>query len=129
MAGQWDTMDRRLNQFIDLHRREAIPDSAAYELLDLAHRLQTREDDPHHQALQEAMQKEALRILGRKRAERGLKALDAATFKALEDIILDSDVSIDQLADELIVARVFADAADLTGPVMEKEEIDADLDS
>jgi len=69
----------------------------------------------------EALQKEAMRILKRKRARRGQEEVDQRTMDALRDLIEDQALPINRLADELIAARVFADAADLADLLIDKE--------
>jgi CRISPR-associated protein Cmr2 len=103
VAGTWGTLDRRLEQFIVLHRSDAIPDGAAFELRDLALRLGF---------LEEAMRKEALRILRRKEAQRGLQPVAKHVLGKLDELINRQQVPIAQLAEELIIAREFAVAED-----------------
>jgi CRISPR-associated protein Cmr2 len=127
--GKWGTLDERLRFFVRLHRREAIPDSVAYELHDLVRRLQVRESDPAREVLDDAMRKEAMRILKRKRAKRGQERVAEETLRRLEEYIASNAVSLDRLADELIVARVLADAADLADlPLHEEETRHGDVD-
>ena len=106
VAAPWGTLDRRLERFVALHRLEAIPDRAAYELRDLALKLDF---------LAEAARKEAVRILRRKEAERGVRPVATEVLSELEALLGEEGLSIAQLADELIVAREFAKAQDLAG--------------
>jgi len=113
VAGTWGTLGRRLERFIVLHRTDAIPDGAAYELRDLALRLGF---------LEGAMRKEAMRILRRKEAQRGLQPIAKEVLKDLnkflDDITRQHELekrktpAIAELADELIIAREFAAAQD-----------------
>jgi len=103
VAGTWGTLDQRLERFIALHRTDAIPDGAAYELRDLALRLGF---------LEEAMRKEAMRILCRKEAQRGLQPIAKNVLQELGELINLQRVPIAELADELIIAREFAAAQD-----------------
>lgn len=136
--GTWGTLDDRLQTFIKWHRKNSIPDGAAYELRDLAIRLDTTEfaeklkdislsDEEKNQLkklidnLNNAKQAEAIRILGRK------KQIEKATLEKLKDYLNEiklvekegeekkNDDSIVILADELIIAKMFADAEDLAG--------------
>ncbi|ACA60319.1 type III-B CRISPR-associated protein Cas10/Cmr2 [Candidatus Desulforudis audaxviator] len=112
----WGVLDRRLERFIDLHRAEAVPDGAAYELRDLARQLEAS-DENLKSTLQKAAYAEAKRILRRKKARRGTEPIAEDILSELE-VFLDKDrfsfEKLKQLADELIIAREFAAAMDLT---------------
>ena len=111
-----------MKTFIKWHRDNAIPDGAAYELRDLAYRLEIPENasEALRKNLTEAKEKEAKRILKRKKKDFGESAIDDETIKLIEKFIKhiektkqsDED-SIAILADELIIAKMFADAEDL----------------
>src|SRR5207253_419897 len=81
LKGRWGTVDSRLNQFVEWHRREEIPDGAAYQLRDLANRLEVLEVSEHISEqdiviLQRAKFAEAKRILERKEiSEEALREL------------------------------------------------------
>lgn len=135
VKGPWGILDRRLERFIDLHRRDAIPDGAAYEVRDLVTQLESS-DRNLSTTLQEATRKEVKRILRRKKAQRGLRPIAENNLRELETII-DRDISsfeeLKQVADELIIAREFAAARDLanmplptpsTGEVIENDRLD-----
>jgi CRISPR-associated protein Cmr2 len=107
VTGQWNKIDNRLDRFIWLHRAEAVPDGAAYELHDLALRLEG--------VKAEALNAEAIRILKRKRAEQGQQTMAETTFSELGQLINDPNLTIEQLADELIIAREFASATAQAG--------------
>ena len=120
--GTWGTLDERLQTFIKWHRENSIPDGAAYELRDLAYRLEIPENAPDalRKNLTEAKEKEAKRILKRKKKDFGESVMDDETIKSLEQFIKDiektkqpDEDSIAILADELIIAKMFADAEDL----------------
>lgn len=118
VSGTWGELDTRLQNFIELHRRDEIPDGLAYEWRDLAVRLNFTSLEPHHAMLREMLRGEALRLLGRKRAARGsTPAAHAATV--LEELLpAGGQLKIGDLAEEIITARIFADAADLAyGPM------------
>jgi CRISPR-associated protein Cmr2 len=119
--GTWGTLDKRLLTFIKWHRENSIPDGAAYELRDLAYRLEIPENAPEalRKNLTEAKEKEAKRILKRKKKDFGESAIDDETIKSLEQFIRDiektkqpDEDSIAILADELIIAKNIADAED-----------------
>jgi CRISPR-associated protein Cmr2 len=117
--GRWGTLDERLETFIRWHRENAIPDGAAYELRDLAYRLEISENAPEdlRKNLAEAKEKEAKRILKRKKKDFGESVMDDATIEKLHEFIeqieatkKDGEDSIAILADELIIAKIFAEA-------------------
>lgn len=132
VSGPWGSLDHRLNLFVRLHRLDAVPDGAAYDLQNLAWQLggPTRKtDDPD---LLAAMRREAVRILKRKQPAHGTaKKIVDETLNALATKIDRPDPKtgilrpeVSALADELIVARLFAAAEDLAGmPKPEKEVV------
>lgn len=96
-----------LNYFICLHRQQQIPNGAAYEIVNLV--------DQYGDVLPiEAIQKEVIRILKRKRTS-GNKELETKVSEKLKDIVQAAATAEDikQLAYMLITARTFADAYDL----------------
>jgi len=121
VKGTWGTLDQRLTQFINLHRTDAIPDSAAYELRDLALRLHSSEQSVR-ETLQRAIVEEAKRILRRKEAQRGQQPIAEEVLRDLDKFVNDiitqhksekrETSAIAELADELIIAREFAAAQD-----------------
>ncbi len=120
--GMWGTLDERLKTFIAWHRAGAIPSGAAYELRDLAYRLEIPENaiNTLKANLIGAKEKEAQRILKRKRKDRGENAIDEKTITKLNDYIKqigetkeENEDGIAILADELIIAKIFAEAEDL----------------
>jgi len=98
-----------------LHKDDAIPDGAAYELRDLALRLGVPERDALYEPLHKAIQSEAVRILRRKQSQRGTTTVAKEILDDLEEMIMDGEVEVGDLADELIVARTFAEAMTLAG--------------
>jgi CRISPR-associated protein Cmr2 len=121
VAGRWGAIDDRLHLFVRLHRLEAIPDAAAYNLHDLSRRLSVPHNNQDYSTLQEATRVQAVRILRRKRARRGKEAIAAETLRRLEKLIVDGEVPVGRLADELIVARIFAEAVDLADLPLDEE--------
>jgi CRISPR-associated protein Cmr2 len=110
IAGQWDAqIAERLQYFIDLHRRDALPDSAAYDLHDMAVRL-----DHQHVPIA-AVQAEARRIVQRKRTPQDQAHLDTTILDAFSrhlDRATDAR-DIQSLAHEIIIARILANAKEL----------------
>jgi CRISPR-associated protein Cmr2 len=114
VRGQWGVFDKRLERFISLHRHKVLPDGAAYELRDLHERLMPPPAPPDDPAqFWEMLRTEAIRILLRKRLPGGKTAFNkdsAADY--VQDIGMNKRTLAD-VASELIVARLLADAADL----------------
>ncbi|HOV79306.1 MAG TPA: type III-B CRISPR-associated protein Cas10/Cmr2 [Bacillota bacterium] len=115
VKGTWGDLDRQLKWLVNLHRNEEVPDGAAYELHDLARRLETR-DEELKGTLQEAACAEAKRILRRKRTRRGTERIAQEVLTGLESLLGGDKFSFEklrQLADGLIIAREFAAAMEL----------------
>jgi len=112
IAGKWDALGSSLKRLISFHRQDALPDGAAYQLRDVALRLGGEGIFRNNPTLQDAVRKESMRILSRKKAEHGARGLSDEVFKEMEALIMDMDQPIEQLADELIIARLFANAYD-----------------
>jgi CRISPR-associated protein Cmr2 len=119
--GTWGKIDKRLKTFIRWHRENAIPDGAAYELRDLAYRLEIPENalEELRKNLTEAKETESKRILKRKKKDFGESAIDDETCRQLEQFIKDieetkqpDEDSIAILAEELIIAKTFANGED-----------------
>jgi CRISPR-associated protein Cmr2 len=132
VRGHWGTLDTRLERFVILHRLDALPDGAAFQLRDLAERLTPKRGAPTLPP--EAALAEAKRIIGRKQPRRGQDAKLADDtrgyiYTQLERALApqtNSDASpantsthalatIRAVAEEMIVARLLASAADLAG--------------
>ncbi len=118
VRGRWGSLDRRLQQFVTMHRLDALPDGAAFQLRDLAERLTPKQGQPTLPP--EAALAEAKRIIGRKQPRRGQdEKLADATRAAIDDALSSGDGHalqvIRAVADEMIVARALARAADLAG--------------
>ena len=92
--GQWRTLDIRLNTFINWHYENALPDGAAYELRDLWIRF------GNITSLKKVMEADAIRILRRKDAKNKI-------INDLAKLIENKDISLEDLANEIIVARDF----------------------
>lgn len=126
VAGTWGTIEQRLWRFSLMHRLDQLPDGAAFQLRDLAERLQPRNANTAPPAA--AVLAEARRIIGRKQPQQGRASQVDASVQALlsQQLELQPDPAsvaeqdglaalkrVRALADELIVARVLAAAADL----------------
>ncbi len=115
VIGPWGELDRRIALFTYLHQKEAIPDKIGYELRDMTRRIGVDKDDPAYPALSDVIILEAVRLLGRKRSERGQSPIDKTLQKCLTTLFKTSTAGVAGIADELIVARLFAEVADLAG--------------
>lgn len=113
IVGQWGTVNARLNLFVALHRLDAIPDGAAYELRKLALELNEAQHLAQKSSFLAGIRAEAARILARKRAEGGTKELGPKIREAIEDLMNSKTLSVQAIAEELIVAKEFARAEDL----------------
>lgn len=105
VKGSCGKIDERLKNWITLHADNQIPDGVAYELRDLALSLS---DVPKN-----LTQAEAKRIFRRKKADLGSKKVDEKVLIDIEQIIDNPDISVKELANELVVARIFAEAEKL----------------
>ena len=121
LKGTWGTIDKRLDQFVEWHRKEEIPDGAAYQLRDLANRLEVSDATTDKPTLDKIKIVEAKRILKRKKRDKGQKEIEQQTLDVLFEG-LQSGVSVEDLADELIIAKIFADAMQLSQPKQEKKD-------
>lgn len=132
VSGRWGNLEdgdgstflTRLRNFIALHREEAIPDGAAYELRDLAERL-GRAPEGLRSALEPAMRSNAIGIFERKRGRRGEKKVTANVIADLSvalDPAAPEPIGVATLADELIIARTFARALGPKSPAIAAAE-------
>ena len=138
IAGQWNDIDINLQRLIGFFHNGAIPAGTAYELRDLAIRLDAsryeqpfdaQRDEPYAKVIQ----LDALRILQRKlyvplgkfpkgkaeEVERFFKARLGIDQEPQPDIEHIRAVSLDELIHELIVSQVVADAKRLAKPEQE----------
>ncbi|MBK7995036.1 MAG: hypothetical protein IPK14_17125 [Blastocatellia bacterium] len=95
-------IDDRLKNWITLHANGQIPDGVAYELRDLVLSLGDTAN------LKDLIKVEAKRIFRRKK-------VDKDVLTNIEKRIDEDKVSIKDLADELVVARIFAEVKKLIG--------------
>jgi CRISPR-associated protein Cmr2 len=109
LSPDWASLDRRIMTFVKLHCSEAFPDGAAFELHELYLRM--------GQSLSaKALEMEAIRILKRKRAQGGSASIDDDTVKNLASVLTLPDMTLEKIANEVIIARIFADAERLAHP-------------
>lgn len=119
VAGVWGTLDLRLDDYTDLHRADYVPDGAAYELRELA-RLLEGAQGAERDLLENLVKAEARRILGRKQPAHGAQSkIDPEVFKRIAAEFDRSPVA--EVADQLIVARLLAQAKDEAGVPLKQE--------
>ncbi len=118
VKGHWKEVDARLQRFTYLHRVEAIPDGAAYDLRTMSRELEH---------VPGAISVEAKRILSRKRAKQGTEALSKQIISELIGHLGKNNYTAQDLAKELIVARLLAKATEQAG--IKPEELPGAKDS
>jgi CRISPR-associated protein Cmr2 len=118
IGGHWDVFEARLEAQIGLYQQDIIPTGMAYELDEIAQRLEPDPEQAGNSSVSPPyVQYAALRVFQRKldeakRAGHSEKEVEA-TLKLLKEMIgLEQlqPVRVGTLADELVVARLFADA-------------------
>jgi CRISPR-associated protein Cmr2 len=113
ITGLWGTFDQRLDDYVALHLNDQVPDGAAYELEELARLLETAKGEGKEN-LEKLVRSEAARILRRKQPEHG--AQEKIDPKILDSLLADlAELSVGDVANRLIVARIFAQAAEQAG--------------
>jgi CRISPR-associated protein Cmr2 len=99
-------------------QRDLLPDGAAHELDRLARELSGSGVDT------EVARAEAMRILRRKRGKRGTQTLTEQAVAAVLDGVTDA-TGLLSVAQELIIARHFAEAADVAGSLpAQRQEVE-----
>ena len=73
IKGKWGQIDQIIDQFIQFHRADAVPDGAAYQLRDTALRLGGDQTLTQNSTLRTVMALEGNRILSRKKADHGTR--------------------------------------------------------
>jgi CRISPR-associated protein Cmr2 len=128
VGDHWDALVSRLQLFTDMHRLETIPDGAAYQLREIAR-------DLAH--IPKAAELEAQRVLGRKRSKDGF-LLSKHTIQELQRCIehglqreithgsKPSFIGLEGIANEIIIARLLADVADLAALPKPESRLDTE---
>ncbi len=116
--GKFGELHERLNQLINLTRQDAISTGVAYEFQEL-HRILFQTDIPS-----QGIVDEAVRIVKRKResgsGQQISKEVEASFHKWLEK----DGINPGELAQQMIVAQMFAGAEDLAGiPLQKTQEV------
>jgi CRISPR-associated protein Cmr2 len=120
VVGTWGTLDVRLKDYVTIHRKDWVPDGAAYELRELS-RLLERVSEEEKANLTDLVRKEAERILRRKQPGHGTEK--EIHKKVMSRLLLDFDaLPVSEVADRLIVSRLLAKAADEAGEKFESED-------
>lgn len=97
MRGRWSSQpDQGLNDWIEAFCRDLIPDKAPYELRELARDL--------HWAKKGLLKAEMKRILNRKRAASGTRAIESGVIAKIIDRAQSSQ-ELRALVDEMLIAR------------------------
>jgi hypothetical protein len=118
VSGRWSAFDQRLEAQILLYQKDIIPAGMAYELEEIALRLEPEPDHTGNQPISPPhVQYAALRVFQRKldearRAGHSIEEIRETLeqFKEMIGLEHHQPVRVGRLADELVVARLFADA-------------------
>lgn len=116
VKGKWGKLDQRLTTIIDWHCKGDVPDGAAYELDKLVRQLSAAKDYPQHAILEKAIKADAVRIWKRKRTQGGAGEVTENIRQEIQQWLDSDELTVAELAHELIVARIFADAKQLATP-------------
>jgi CRISPR-associated protein Cmr2 len=109
VVGPRRDLNSRLQRLITLHRSDAIPEGAAYQVEDMLVRLHR----PGSVVTAPALRFEAKRIMQHKPVFRAPSGAPTATRDLLHDLLDDTSLPLDELVNELIVAKFFAGAVAL----------------
>jgi CRISPR-associated protein Cmr2 len=100
IVGKFDTLSERFSALTRLSSEELLSSGVAYELQDLHYTLSKTNIPP------EGIVKEAVRIMARKRESGSDKAINPKVLNEFESWA--SQISLDEIAREMIVAKMFA---------------------
>lgn len=126
LVGRWGAVDRRLEKFIHFDQQKMLPGGFAYELRDAALTLGGDQAVRQDSLLAQVLQYEAERILARKRMSGGTARLAPEVSAAINEVLGDGEDSMENLANLLITARLFASARSTAGIQGETEEENRD---
>lgn len=126
VVGRWGEIDRLLDRFIEFDQRNLLPGGFAYELRDTVLTLGGDNTVRQDSSLAQVLLSEAERILGRKRAPGGTARVAPEVAAAIGEVLRASDSSMENLANLLITARLFASARNTAGlqPKIEEKKRD-----
>ena len=112
----------RWHRWVAWHRCDLIPDSAAYELSRIEQEFRRLWPDPddkgaaateRRERLGDLLRREVVRVLGRRRAGHGGAAFDEERQRTLLKLVGTDLDALRRVADELLIARRIAVAADV----------------
>jgi len=108
VKAKWDKLIERIKKLVEYHREGLVSSGTAYELQQLHHEL-------HNSTIPDkGIINEAVRIINRKRQSGGEKSITSDVKNQFISWLQGVEkVPIDELAQEMIVAKEFADAKDL----------------
>lgn len=101
-----NSLDERLGTWVDMHRRDAVPDKAAYDLLQMAEEYQCWKPVPD-----DLLEKDVRRLLKRKKAAQGTKNISDDDMTALMHGLASAS-DLQRRANELVIARRLAAVTD-----------------
>jgi CRISPR-associated protein Cmr2 len=108
---------RRWNRWVAWHRCDVMPDSAAYELTRIEEEFRRlwldAATEDRRRRLTRLLPLEVIRVLERRRAQRGAAAFSPARRRVLASLVGDDLDALRRLADELIIARQIASVTDV----------------
>lgn len=108
IRGKLSDLVRRMEELIELARQNTISHGAAYELEDLERRLNILDvTSEMHKAM---LQKEAIRIIGRKRESGGDEKLKEETKEKFQAWLRVENLTLNELAGEMVIAAELANA-------------------
>ena len=118
--GHWGEVDRRIQSLVQLRLADAVSDRAGHELMQLQS-LTHHAKGERRSSLLKVQYVEALRILGRKRAAHGQRALAESTLQQLQGMLQGCTPS--ELGRELYVADLLTRSIQQAG-TRQEEEVD-----
>lgn len=116
ISGKWGIIDKRLTQLTSFIRQDEISAGTAYELHEL-HRSLSDTSVPTA-----GIVAEAIRIIKRKREPGGENAISEKVIQQFDRWLRLHNVTLPEVAQEMIVAKLFAEAADLAGKVLQTRQ-------
>ncbi|MGC1378212.1 MAG: type III-B CRISPR-associated protein Cas10/Cmr2 [Anaerolineales bacterium] len=124
VTGKLPELSGRMETLIGYSRpnkdgKVAISHGAAYELEELQRRLDIPDLDK--KALREMLEKEAIRIIGRKRESGGDEKMKEETRQKFEDWFKDENLSLNELAGEMVIAAELAKAYEMANIPLKEE--------
>lgn len=128
ISGKWGILDKRLKKLIEFTSSGLISAGTPYELQGLHRGLSAAEVPP------EGLEKEAMRIIARKRETGGKRMVDPEVKEVFEQWLIpkkgqeidkkpEENVTVDQLAMEMIIAREFSRSKENGKYLAEKKEV------